>query len=91
MRQITTAAREIGSSARPNMGITTLDAKFCTGDGVARTMVVLGRRLFGTGSVEDWCEQGVVSITLQDKGARRSACPPYPARPSALSRKRGKR
>ena len=46
-----TAAREIGSSARPNMGITTLDAKFCTGDGVARTMMVEGARFFETGGL----------------------------------------
>jgi hypothetical protein len=37
-----TATREIGSSANPNTGMTTLDAKFCTGEGVARTMLATG-------------------------------------------------
>jgi hypothetical protein len=52
-RQIATAAREMGSSARPNMGMTTLDAKFCIGDGVVRTMMIAGGRS-SNGNVEDW-------------------------------------
>jgi hypothetical protein len=41
-RQMATAMREIGSNANPNTGMTTLDVKFCTGEGVARTMLAIG-------------------------------------------------